>query len=118
VSEKLTAEVVHKFLLEASAANLYPQVIMQLQKDIYRAGIDHTIDLSLDSKNLMLNLYELILDRLQNSFNEYLNLLYVVDVSEQKVRNITSEKIEDIASQTAFFILKREWQKVWVKNNF
>ncbi len=102
---------------EVAKTDLYPKLLKQLQKDINRAGMDHKIDPKITSSNLVLELKDLLYDRLQYAFNDYLNLLYAVDVSEAEIRNFESENTEDIAMYTAYLILKREWKKVWLRNN-
>ncbi len=106
-----------KLFTEAVKADLYPQLVTQLQKDLLRAGIDYTIDPDIKSDDLVLELKNLLYNTLQYAFNDYLNLLYAVDVSEAEIRDFASEKTEDIASYTAYLILKREWKKVWLRNN-
>ena len=106
-----------KLLLEVSKANLYPKLLAQLQKDLIRAGIDYQIDSNSKPRELVLELQELLFDTLQNAFDEYLNLLYAVDVSETKIRDVGSEKVEDIAAYATYLILKREWKKVWLRHS-
>ncbi|MBQ0736236.1 hypothetical protein [Aquimarina celericrescens] len=109
---------VDRLFSEVSKTDLYPKLLDQLQKDLHRAGVDHKIDPKITSSDLVRELNSLLYDTLQNAFNDYLNLLYAVDVSETELRNFKSEKIEDIASYTTYLILKREWKKVWLRNNF
>ncbi len=98
---------------------LYPQFLAQLQKDIHRAGINYTITKN-EPWDIFIELEQLIACRLQSSegFHEYVNLLYAVDVSEYQIRNLQSDKSNDIATYAAFLILKREWQKVCFRNQF
>lgn len=101
-----------------SKSDLYPQFLSQIQKDLNRAGIDYVIIETTDPKKLFKEIQQLIFQKLENEFNEYLNLLYAVDVSEVKVRNIKSEHSSDISAYATYLVLKREWQKVWYRNNF
>ncbi len=117
MSEKYDITLVRNLLEEVSKNDLYPQLVMQLQKDINRAGIDYIISPEIKAKDLVLTIQDLLLDRLQNGFNEYMNLLYAVDVSEAAIRNFESEKIDDIAAYATYLILKREWKKVWLRFN-
>ncbi len=105
------------FLNEISASAIYPQLVLQIQKDVERAGIDHIIDADIQPKVLVAELQTLLLSTLQVNFNQYVNLLYAVDVPENELRQFTSENIEDIATYASFLILKREWKKVWFRNN-
>lgn len=53
---------------------------------------------------------------MKNDFQTYVNLLYRVDVSESKMRQIDDIEMEKIAQKVTSLILIREWQKVWFKN--
>ncbi|WP_109301598.1 hypothetical protein [Aquimarina sp. AU474] len=105
------------FLHEISTSLLYPQLVIQLQKDVMRAGIDHVIDPDVTPASLVLELQTLLLSKLRLDFNQYLNLLYAVDVSENELRDFSSENIEDIAIHASYLILKREWKKIWLRHN-
>ncbi|WP_344927300.1 hypothetical protein [Aquimarina addita] len=101
-----------------SNSELYPQFVSQIQKDLNRAGIDYTIVRVSNPKELFEEIQRLIFEKLTHNFNEYLNWLYAVDVSEVEVRNIKSEHSKDISQKVTYLILKREWQKVWYRNKF
>ncbi|GGX24711.1 hypothetical protein [Aquimarina muelleri] len=104
-----------KLLEEVRESELYSQVVMQIQKDLNRAGMDHTIK-SEKPQGLFLEIVNLLLEKLHNDFNEFLNLLYAVDVSESEIKKLDSEDSTDIAKYATYLILKREWQKVWYRN--
>ena len=55
---------------------------------------------------------------IQYKFTEYLNLLYIIDVSEQEIKKLDGSDLVFLAEQVAFLILKREWQKVWFRNKY
>ena len=55
---------------------------------------------------------------IQNKFAEYLNLLYIIDVSENEIKKLDGSDISELSEQVTFLILKREWQKVWFRNKF
>jgi len=105
-------------MAEVDATDLYPKLLQQLQKDIDRAAIHYDIDMKVTPKDLIKAMHTLLIALLQESFNDYLNLLYAVDVSEAKLKDFASEKIEDIARYATYLILKREWQKVWFRHTF
>ncbi|WP_103069831.1 hypothetical protein [Aquimarina sediminis] len=100
---------------EVGNSDLYPQFMAQVQKDLNRAGIDYTIK-SKKPQELFPEIGSLLIEKLQNAFNEYINLLYAVDVSEVEIKNLRSEDSVDIAEYATYLILKREWQKVWYRN--
>ena len=51
-------------------------------------------------------------------FDEYLNLLYIIDIPEAEVKKITVCDAVEVAEEICFMILKREWIKVWFKNQY
>lgn len=105
-------------LAEAEKENLYQKLIEQLNKDFTLANeaIDITDNTSPD--NLKVLLHEKIYRLIQYKFAEYLNLLYIVDVSETEIKKLDGSDISELSGQVAFLILKREWQKVWFRSRF
>ncbi|MFD2551724.1 hypothetical protein ACFSQP_07845 [Bizionia sediminis] len=103
---------------EATAANLYEKLIKQLNKDLALANVDLAFTETILPTSLKLMLHELVYKLIQEKFMDYLNLLYIIDVSENKVRELDGSDTLVMAEQVAFFILQREWQKVWFKNRY
>ncbi|WP_299432814.1 hypothetical protein [uncultured Aquimarina sp.] len=117
MSEKQNIVSSEQLVQEISGSDLYPQLIQQLQKDLNRAGIDYEINLNAAPKELFLEIERLLLKRLNTAFNEFLNLLYAVDVSERDIRKCDSEESAVIAQHATYLILKREWQKIYFRNS-
>ncbi len=107
--------LVQNLLVEVDSFDLYAKLLTQLQKDMDRAGIGFSIRSKLKSNELVHELTELLKNKLQSAFNEYLNLLYAVDVSEKEIMKSNLENIDDIAVHATYLILKREWKKVWYR---
>jgi hypothetical protein len=63
-------------------------------------------------------LHEIIFKMIQEKFTEYLNLLYIIDVSENKIKQLDGSDVVALSEQVTFLILLREWQKVWYRNNY
>lgn len=103
---------------EAQKEALYLKLIEQLNKDFNLAneGVDFPMSISPDE--LKIQLHEKIYRLIQYKFAEYLNLLYVIDVSEEEVKKLDGSDLVTLAEDVAFLILKREWQKVWFRNKF
>lgn len=103
-------------LSEAEKENLYQKLILQLNKDFSLAN--EAIDIPEDTlaDNLKSILHEKIYRLIQYKFAEYLNLLYIIDVSESEIKKLDGSDISELSGQVAFLILKREWQKVWFRN--
>ncbi|MFV5694035.1 hypothetical protein ACM55G_01180 [Flavobacterium sp. LB3P122] len=105
-------------LVEAEGENLYLKLIEQINKDFNLAneGIDFPLSTSPDE--LKLQLHEKIYRLIQYKFAEYLNLLYIIDVSEEQIKKLDGSDLVILAEEVAFLILKREWQKVWFRNKY
>ena len=105
-------------LADAEKENLYLNLIEQINKDFNLAneGIDFPLSISPDE--LKIQLHEKIYRMIQYKFAEYLNLLYIIDVSEIEIKKLDGSDLVILAEQVSFLILKREWQKVWFRKNF
>lgn len=101
---------------EANQLNLYKKLIAQLNKDLLFANINLEFDEEVIPSSLKLILHETVYKLIQEKFNDYLNLLYIVDVSEEKIKQLDGSDAIQLSEQVTFLILKREWQKVWFKN--
>lgn len=103
---------------QAEEEHLYFKLIEQTNKDFALAN--EPIDIPLDIfpfqfKDLV---HEKVLKLIQNKFAEYLNLLYIIDVSENEIKKLDGSDLVELAGQVTFLILKREWQKVWFRNKY
>ncbi|GGD33952.1 MULTISPECIES: hypothetical protein [Flavobacterium] len=103
-------------LSEAEKENLYLKLIEQLNKDFNFANEPVDFPLSTSPNELKIQLHEKVYRLIQYKFAEYLNLLYIIDVSEEEVKKLNGDDISELAGDVAFLILKREWQKVWFRN--
>ncbi len=118
MSDKQNIVLGERLIQEISQSDLYPQLIQQLQKDLNRAGIDYEIRIKATPKELFLEIKQLLLEKLNSAFNDFLNLLYAVDVSERDIKNCNSEESIVIVQYATYLILKREWQKIYYRNSF
>ncbi len=105
-------------LSEAENESLYLKLIEQLNKDFNLANEGIDFPLSVTPNELKIQLHEKIFRLIQYKFAEYLNLLYIIDVSEEEVKKLDGSDIVQLSEQVVFLILKREWQKVWFRNKF
>lgn len=100
------------------AEDLYLKLIQQLNKDFQMSNLDISFDNTLEPLILYKTLSQVLFELINNKYDDYLNLLYRIDISEKELLKVRSENLEDSISQVAFLILKRESQKVWLKKNF
>jgi len=103
---------------EANQLDLYKHLIRQLNKDFLFANIDLDFEEDILPTSLKLILHETIYQLIQEKFAEYLNLLYIIDVSEDKIKQLDGSDTLKLSEQVTFLILVREWQKVWYRNNY
>jgi len=102
----------------ANHIGLYRKLIQQLNKDFLYANIDLGFDEDIIPVSLKLVLHEKVYSLLQEKFADYLNLLYIIDVPEEKVKQLDRSNTLKLSEQVTFLILKREWQKVWFKHQY
>ncbi|WP_338646534.1 hypothetical protein V5J73_13705 [Flavobacterium sp. KS-LB2] len=105
-------------LTEAEGENLYLKLIEQMNKDFNLANEAIDFPLSISANELKLQLHEKIYRLIQYKFAEYLNLLYIIDVSEEEIKKLDGSDLVVLSEDVAFLILKREWQKVWFRNKY
>jgi hypothetical protein len=105
-------------LSEAESENLYLKLIEQINKDFNLANEAIDFPMSTTPAELKIQLHEKIYRMIQYKFAEYLNLLYIIDVAEDKIKKLDGSDISELANQVAFLILKREWMKVWFRNRY
>ena len=111
-------EHIEELLVDATKEQLYEKLIAQLNKDFLLANIEESFSQEIKPEELKVELHEIVYRLIQEKFAEYLNLLYIMDVSEAKIKALEGSDMVQLSEQVAFLMLKREWQKVWFKNNY
>ena len=114
----LSPSTFDELIEKTSEFDLYKKLIAQLNKDLLLANINLDFHEDILPTSLKLILQETIYKLIQEKFTEYLNLLYIVDMPETKIKEINSDDLVQLSEEVTFLILKRECQKVWYKNNF
>ncbi len=100
---------------KANQLELYSKLILQLNKDLALANIDLAFDPEILPTSLKLILHEKIYKLIQEKFMDYLNLLYIIDISEEKIKQMDGNDTMKLSEEVMFLILKREWQKVYYR---
>lgn len=103
---------------EAENLKLYSKLIKQVNKDFLLANIDLNFDENILPSSLKYLLHEIVFKLIQEKFADYLNLLYIIDVSEDKIKQLDGSDTLRLSEQVTFLILQREWQKVWFRNRY
>ncbi|MGJ8548903.1 hypothetical protein [Winogradskyella wichelsiae] len=105
-------------IAEAEGLDLYKKLIVQLNKDLLYANIDLEFDKETLPTSLKLVLQETVFHLINSKFSDYLNLLYIVDVPESKIKNLDGSDVLKLSEEVTFILLQREWQKVWYKAKY
>jgi hypothetical protein len=105
-------------LSEAEKENLYAKLIEQINKDFNFANEPIDLPQNTTPNELKAQLHDKVYRLIQYKFAEYLNLLYIVDVPEENVKQLDGSDLVVLSEQVAFLILKREWMKVWFRNKY
>ena len=111
-------QTTEEIIAQSESLQLYSKLILQLNKDFQRAAIAEVFLETIAPSELKIKLHEIVFHLIQNNYSEYLNLLYIIDVSEEKIKNIEGEDTVEITEEITFLILLREWQKVWFKEKY
>lgn len=105
-----------QLLSEAEKENLYAKLIEQLNKDFNFANEAVDFPQSTTPYELKVQLHEKIYRLIQYKYTELLNLLYIIDVPEEKIKQLQGMDTAELSEQIAYLILRREWMKVWFRN--
>lgn len=103
-------------LTEAQKFDLYQALILQLNKDFAFANAAVDLPVTLEPTTLKMALEDKIFRLLSTDYATFLNLLYILDVSEEKVKKLDGSDRSILAEDLVFLILKRIWQKVWFRH--
>ena len=107
-----------QLLDQAESEQLYHNLIVQLNKDFTLANEAVDFELDIAPQQLKAQLHDKIYRLIQYKFAEYLNLLYIVDVPEEQIKQLDGTDLVALAEEVAFILLKREWQKVWYRAKY
>lgn len=107
-----------ELITQANSEDLYSKLVKQLNKDFLLANIDLDFDEDVLPTSLKFILHETVYNLIQEKFAEYLNLLYIIDVPERKIKQLDGSDMVLLSEQVTFLILQREWQKVWYRHKY
>ncbi len=109
---------IDQLLSQAETETLYAALLTQINKDFNLANEAIDFPKSTAPQELKVQLHEKIYRLIQYKFAEYLNLLYIVDVSEEEIKKLDGSDLVLLSEQVVFLLLKREWQKVWFRHKY
>ncbi len=111
-------ESTEAILLKSEELSLYKKLILQLNKDFLRANLSVVFSEDISPEDLKSKLHEIVAKLMDKQFEEYLNLLYIIDVSEEKIKQLNDVTSMNLIAHNVYLILYREWKKVWFKENY
>lgn len=101
---------------QIESTDFLEKLIQQINKDATLAGSNFNCDKNVSVKELIEKVYDFIYKLITTEFDIYLSFLYRVDIPEKTLKANEETQPALIAKQVAFMVLKREWQKVWLRN--
>ena len=107
-----------ELLSEAEKENLYSKLIEQINKDFNFANEAVDFPQSTTPQELKVQLHEKIYRLIHYKYAELLNLLYIIDVPEENIKQLDGSDTVELSEQIAFLVLKREWMKVWFRKHY
>ena len=107
-----------QLLHEAESIQLYGKLLEQINKDFNLANEPIDFHPSTSPEELKIQLHEKIYRLLQHRYTELLNLLYIIDVPEDNLKQLDGADTAVLAEQIAYLVLRREWMKVWFRNRY
>ena len=104
-----------QLLSEAEKEALYAKLLEQINKDFNFANEPVDFPKMTTPYELKVQLHEKIYRMIQHKYAELLNLLYIIDVPEENLKQLDGSDMVALSEQISFLILKREWMKVWFR---
>lgn len=98
--------------------NLYVHLIEQLNKDFQLANVSENFNIKASPDQLKRELFTILLNLITNQYDDYLNLLYRIDVPENELAKLKNDNLKTNIEEITYLVLKREYQKVWFKHSF
>ncbi|MDP3360291.1 MAG: hypothetical protein Q8S41_13185 [Lutibacter sp.] len=114
----LPAKNTEELLISIANENLYVPLIAQLNKDFQLANVEGSFDITNSPTELKKQLFSVLLNLITKQYDDYLNLLYRIDVPESELAKLISDNLTTSIEEITYLVLKREYQKVWFKHNF
>ncbi|MHB1146288.1 MAG: hypothetical protein ACYC01_01695 [Lutibacter sp.] len=114
----LPAKNTEELLKSIEVENLYVRLIEQLNKDFQLANVAGSFEITASPTQLKKRLFAVLLNLITNQYDDYLNLLYRIDVQESELAKLINDNLTNSMEEITYLVLKREYQKVWFKQNF
>lgn len=97
------------------STNLFVKLVDQIEKDFLLTGINYNFE-NLTPTSLVVCLHEVVEHLLSKKFSVLLALLYRIDLPQSILnKNIEGYTVEE---SIVIHVLKREWQKIMLKQKY
>ena len=100
----------------AQKEGLFIVLYSQLAKDFHRASLPFAISDAAGAEAFVADLNASLDVILQTRFTAFQNLVYLIDIPERTIKSIAGSNPADMIEQAVFEMLKRTWQKVWIRH--
>ncbi|MEC4112790.1 hypothetical protein [Myroides pelagicus] len=96
--------------------DFFEDLVSQIQKD-FQTAVDVDIVFTASTPEVLVSQVEGELHRVISSttVSRFSNLLYRIDVPESDVKSISGVDIQEFVRQITYLIIKREFQKVYIR---
>ncbi len=113
---KITAYLDFEKQLELT--DFFNDLKAQIIKDFNSIGLYPELAETENPKDFYAELYRIIQYLVEQRFGDFLNLLYRIDVPEQKIKQLIAQANEDVITPITLLVLQREYQKIWLRKKY
>ncbi|MET1258040.1 hypothetical protein ABV409_01795 [Flagellimonas sp. DF-77] len=100
----------------AQNEGLFTSLTDQLSKDFQRANLSFETAEDVGPEAFVARLNARVDGILQTRFSAFQNLVYLIDIPEKTMKDIKGSNRSEMIGQTVLVMLKRTWQKVWIRH--
>ncbi len=106
------------FLENTVSDGLFNDLVFQLNKDLLLTNTGKSISKNCNPMLLITNLNDIVYSLINDNFDLFLSLLYRIDLSEDKIKNLQKLNQEEYITSISLLILKRELEKVFFRKKY
>lgn len=101
-----------------SSEGLYQDLLKQVIKDFQLSGLSINLGTETTPTALLEELHYQVKHLIHTNFDGLMQVLYRVDIPEQSWHSNEVQDSEEVAKKMTYFILKREWKKVYYRKKY
>lgn len=96
----------------------YVALIQQLHKDFGLAKVGFKADKEMPVLSLKNLVKEKIYFLLMEDYPSLLNLFYVMDIEERRLKEVTATGVIEVAEEVTDIVLRRIFKKIWLRKKY